>query len=76
MKNHYPPIYDITQPAVSAGPFVFDSPHSGTIYPADFNYACPMDVPAVSQLLAAMQSPAAFTTYTKSAFRLFSVSFR
>ena len=24
-------------------PVVFDSPHSGTIYPADFNYACSFD---------------------------------
>lgn len=25
-------------------PLVFDSPHSGTVYPGDFNYSCPFDV--------------------------------
>jgi len=25
-------------------PLVFDSPHSGTIYPEDFRFACPLDV--------------------------------
>lgn len=37
-------IYQITSPAHPALPLVFDSPHSGRIYPADFNYACPFDV--------------------------------
>ena len=36
-------IYQITRPAQPALPLVFDSPHSGRIYPADFNYACPFD---------------------------------
>lgn len=32
-------VYTLTRPA-SALPLVFDSPHSGTEYPADFDYAC------------------------------------
>jgi len=30
-------------PIVPEVPLVFDSPHSGTEYPADFDYACPLD---------------------------------
>lgn len=33
-------IYEIQRPTGRSGPFVFDSPHSGSIYPTDFNYAC------------------------------------
>lgn len=29
-------------PVEPAAPIVFDSPHSGTVYPADFHYACPL----------------------------------
>lgn len=36
-------IYKIARPAQPALPLVFDSPHSGRIYPADFDYACPFD---------------------------------
>src|SRR5712691_6590922 len=31
-------------PIVPEVPLVFDSPHSGTEYPADFAYTCPLDV--------------------------------
>ncbi|HEX3498084.1 MAG TPA: N-formylglutamate amidohydrolase [Stellaceae bacterium] len=31
-------------PVASEVPLVFDSPHSGTEYPADFDYACPLDI--------------------------------
>ncbi|HTZ81234.1 MAG TPA: N-formylglutamate amidohydrolase [Stellaceae bacterium] len=31
-------------PAVPELPLVFDSPHSGTEYPADFRYSCPVEV--------------------------------
>ena len=40
MQDRLPDVYEITRPAGLAGPFVFDSPHSGTIYPPDFGYAC------------------------------------
>lgn len=36
-------VYSLTTPVKSALPLVFDSPHSGRIYPADFRYACPFD---------------------------------
>jgi len=29
------------KPAAQTAPLVLDSPHSGTVYPADFGYACP-----------------------------------
>lgn len=32
-------VYELQQPEQSL-PVIFDSPHSGTIYPKDFNYAC------------------------------------
>jgi N-formylglutamate deformylase len=31
-------------PVAPEVPLVFDSPHSGTQYPADFGYACPLDI--------------------------------
>jgi N-formylglutamate deformylase len=34
--------FDLTQPAAPALPIVIDSPHSGTDYPADFEYCAPM----------------------------------
>lgn len=37
-------IYQITNPDQPALPLVFDSPHSGRDYPADFNYACSFDM--------------------------------
>lgn len=36
-------IYTLVRPK-SALPLVFDSPHSGTTYPADFDYACDFDI--------------------------------
>lgn len=35
-------IYTLTTPEKPALPLVFDSPHSGRIYPADFHYCCPL----------------------------------
>lgn len=38
-------IYSIhSPPADRILPLVFDSPHSGRVYPDDFDYACPMDM--------------------------------
>ena len=34
--------YVITEPAAASMPLIVDSPHSGRIYPADFDYACPL----------------------------------
>lgn len=34
--------YIITQPVVNESPLLVDSPHSGRIYPADFNFSCPL----------------------------------
>jgi N-formylglutamate amidohydrolase len=40
--NHIEPgIYVRYDPLVEPAPVVFDSPHSGAQYPADFTYACP-----------------------------------
>jgi len=38
-KASIPGVYDLQKPG-GALPLVFDSPHSGTIYPEDFDYAC------------------------------------
>ena len=35
-------VFKIDQPAGDALPLIFDSPHSGREYPADFDFACPM----------------------------------
>ncbi|MGZ9097093.1 MAG: N-formylglutamate amidohydrolase [Micavibrio sp.] len=34
-------VYSILKPEAPALPFILDSPHSGRIYPVDFNYSCP-----------------------------------
>ncbi|MCB9989419.1 MAG: N-formylglutamate amidohydrolase [Rhodospirillales bacterium] len=39
LKDSLPDIYEFISPENSL-PLVFDSPHSGTCYPADFDYAC------------------------------------
>jgi N-formylglutamate deformylase len=39
-KESLPGIYTLIQPDMGL-PLVFDSPHSGTVYPADFDYSCP-----------------------------------
>ena len=36
--------YSIEKPTTAALPLVFDSPHSGNIYPDDFKYACPPQI--------------------------------
>lgn len=33
-------VYTLTRPDTPALPLIFDSPHSGTLYPEDFGYAC------------------------------------
>lgn len=38
-KESVPGVYTLTRPDYPL-PLVFDSPHSGIIYPADFDYAC------------------------------------
>lgn len=40
MNDYLANVYAIKRPAGPAAPLVFDSPHSGTIYPDDFGYAC------------------------------------
>lgn len=41
--NDIPNIFSISRPDKNRLPVVFDSPHSGTTYPDDFNYACDFD---------------------------------
>lgn len=36
--------YTLSVPAATALPLICDSPHSGTLYPADFGYALPFDL--------------------------------
>jgi N-formylglutamate deformylase len=43
LKDQIDGVYRIDRPQGPALPLVFDSPHSGRIYPADFGYACPED---------------------------------
>ena len=45
-KDHIPGIFEIQRPVdgVADLPLVFDSPHSGREYPADFNYACSFEM--------------------------------
>ena len=40
MEDCLPGIYEIIRPSGAASPFVFDSPHSGSAYPADFGFSC------------------------------------
>jgi N-formylglutamate amidohydrolase len=44
MIDSSPGIFVRHNPLVSPAPVVFDSPHSGADYPADFAYACPLDL--------------------------------
>ncbi len=37
-------VYRILQPKAQTVPVVFDSPHSGTIYPDDYGYACDLSL--------------------------------
>ncbi len=39
-KTELPGIYTLFEPTESALPILIDSPHSGRIYPQNFNYAC------------------------------------
>lgn len=40
MEDCLPAIYEIIRPTGLSSPFVFDSPHSGSVYPADFGFSC------------------------------------
>lgn len=41
---HIPGLYRLSRPDTGVEvPFIIDSPHSGRTYPADFDYACPLD---------------------------------
>ncbi len=44
-KDHLPGVFNIRRPmdGLAELPLIFDSPHSGRDYPADFGYACPVD---------------------------------
>jgi N-formylglutamate deformylase len=44
MTDHLPGVLFRRDPAATEVPLVFDSPHSGTEYPADFRHACPLDI--------------------------------
>jgi N-formylglutamate deformylase len=44
MTDHIPGVLFRRDPAVPEVPLVFDSPHSGTEYPADFRHACPLEI--------------------------------
>lgn len=43
MKQTIPGIFDLWLPEQAAAPVVFDSPHSGSEYPADFDTIAPVD---------------------------------
>lgn len=72
MTDFLPDIYQIERPDGGSGPFVFDSPHSGSIYPADFNHACDASLLAraedthVDQLFA--DAPVLGALYLKALF--------
>src|SRR4051794_2560339 len=42
MDHAIPSVLVRRDPVAPEVPLVFDSPHSGTEYPADFNHACPL----------------------------------
>ncbi len=44
MATLIPGIWKRRDPTVTPVPLVFDSPHSGTLYPQDFGYAAPLSV--------------------------------
>jgi N-formylglutamate deformylase len=44
ISDHIPARYTILRPIGAELPLVFDSPHSGHIYPADFDHVCSLDV--------------------------------
>lgn len=72
MTDYLADIYKIDRPEGVGGPFVFDSPHSGAIYPADFRYACNHDLLAkaedtqVDELFA--DAPSLGAPYLKALF--------
>ncbi len=41
--HHLKNVYEMHPSKHGAAPLVLDSPHSGTIYPPDFNFTCPID---------------------------------
>lgn len=41
MKQSIPSVFDLWLPEQATAPVVFDSPHSGTVYPADFDTIAP-----------------------------------
>ena len=44
MDRLVPGVFFRRDPVAAEIPLVFDSPHSGTEYPADFRYACPFEI--------------------------------
>ena len=44
MTQRLPPIFVRHDPAGDPSPLVFDSPHSGNIYPTDFKFSCPLEI--------------------------------
>lgn len=43
MKQSIPGVFDLWLPEPTAAPVVFDSPHSGAVYPPDFETIAPVD---------------------------------
>src|SRR5215510_4714869 len=46
-KNELDPPFEILEPAVGHGPVVFNSPHSGSVYPRAFLTASRLDMPTL-----------------------------
>jgi N-formylglutamate deformylase len=44
MNQTIPGVLTVTEPQSLATPVVFDSPHSGTVYPDDFRFAAPPEI--------------------------------
>lgn len=44
MQRLVPGVLFRRDPVAPEAPLVFDSPHSGTEYPADFRYSCPLEI--------------------------------
>ena len=65
LDGELPPPFEIVEPADWRAPIIFNSPHSGSVYPAEFLNASRIDLPALrrsedsfmDELIAGLSEP-------------------
>ena len=69
IRDELDPPFEILEPAAMAGPVIFNSPHSGSVYPPDFLAVSRLDLGDPAPLRGLLRRRADRPAWSSAAFR-------